>query len=63
MWHVWGKNINTYRVLVGGHEEKRALGRPRHIWKGNIKMDLKEIGCEGVISIKLAQNIKNNQLL
>jgi len=56
------KNINTYRVLVGGPEEKRALGRPRHIWKSNIKMDLKEIGWEFVISIQLAQDIKNNQL-
>ena len=36
---TYGENINTYRVLVGGHEEKRARGKPRHIWKGNIKMD------------------------
>jgi hypothetical protein len=21
------------------------LGRPRHIWEDNIKMDLKEVGC------------------
>jgi len=54
---------NTYRVLVGGPEEKRVLGRPRHIWKGNVKMDLKERGWEGVISIQLVQDIKNNQLL
>jgi hypothetical protein len=63
MWHVWGKNINTYRVLVGGPEEKRALGRPRHRWKGNSKLDLKEIGWEGVNSTQLAQDIQNNQLL
>jgi len=55
--------IHTYRVLVGGPEEKRVLGRPRHIWKGNVKMDLKERGWEGVISIQLVQDIKNNQLL
>ena len=23
---------------------KRPFGRPRHIWEGNIRMDLKEIG-------------------
>ena len=57
------KNINTYRVLVGGPEEKRALGRPRQRWKGNCKLDLKEIGWEGVNSIQLSQDIKNNQLL
>jgi hypothetical protein len=24
---------------------KRQLGRPRHGWEGNIKMDLQEVGC------------------
>jgi hypothetical protein len=32
---------NTYRVLVG---RKRSLGRHRHGWEDNIKMDLREIG-------------------
>jgi hypothetical protein len=27
-----GKEINTYKVLVGEPEVKRALGRPRRIW-------------------------------
>jgi hypothetical protein len=26
-------------------EGKRPLGRPRHRWDDNIKMDLKEVGC------------------
>jgi hypothetical protein len=30
--------------MVGKSEEKRPLGRPRRIWKDNIKMDLREIG-------------------
>jgi hypothetical protein len=30
----------VYRVLVGKHERKRPLGRPRRRWKDNIKMDL-----------------------
>ena len=29
-----------YRVLVGKPEGKRPLGRPRHRWVDNIRMDL-----------------------
>jgi hypothetical protein len=32
----------AYRVLVGKHEGKRPLGRPRRRWKDNNKMDLQE---------------------
>jgi len=28
-----------YRVLVGKPEGKSSLGRPRHRWEDNIKMD------------------------
>ena len=37
----------TYRVLVWTPEGKRPLGRPRHGWECNIKMDLQEVGGEG----------------
>ena len=37
---------NAYRVLVGKPEGKRPLGRPRHRWEDNIKMDLREVGCD-----------------
>ena len=30
----------TCRVLVGKPEGKRPLGRPRHRWDANTKMDL-----------------------
>jgi hypothetical protein len=30
--------------LVGRPEGRRPLGRPRHRWEDNIKMDLREIG-------------------
>jgi hypothetical protein len=30
---------------VGKPEGKRPLGRNRRRWEGNIKMDLKEVGC------------------
>ena len=35
---------NAYRVLAGKPEGKRPLGRPRHRWEDNIKMDLREVG-------------------
>jgi hypothetical protein len=35
----------VYKVLVGKHEGKRALGRSRRRWEYNIKMDLQEVGC------------------
>jgi hypothetical protein len=34
---------NAYRILVGKPEGTRSLGRPRHMWEDNIKMDLREI--------------------
>jgi hypothetical protein len=43
------------RLLVGKSEENRPLGRPRHSWVDNIKMDLGEIGWGGVDWIGLAQ--------
>ena len=36
---------NAYRVVVGKPEGKRPLGRPRHRWEDNIKMDLREVIC------------------
>jgi hypothetical protein len=30
------------------HEEKKSLVRLRHKWEDNMKLDLKEIGCESV---------------
>ena len=45
-----------YRVLVGKPEGKRPLGRPRRKWEGNIKMDLQEVGLEGMDWIDLAQD-------
>ena len=34
----------VHKVLVGKHEGKRPLGRPRRSWEDNIKMDLQEVG-------------------
>jgi len=37
--------MGAYRVLVGKPEGKRPLGKPRHRWVDNIRMDLQEVGC------------------
>jgi len=37
------------------HERKRRLGRSRHRWEDNNKMDLQEAGCGGMDWIELAQ--------
>ena len=47
---------NAYRVLVGKPEGKRPLGRPRRRWEDNIKMDLREAGCDPGEWIDLAED-------
>jgi hypothetical protein len=49
-----GEKRNVYRILVGNPEGKRPLGRPRHRWEDNIRMDVREIGWSGVDWIDLA---------
>jgi hypothetical protein len=49
-----GESRGVYQVLVGKPKVKRPLGRPRHRWEDNIKMDLQKVGCEGMDWIDLA---------
>jgi hypothetical protein len=51
-----GERRNAYRILVGKPEGNKSLGRPRHRWANNIKMDLREIGWDGMDLIDLAQD-------
>jgi hypothetical protein len=51
-----GEKRNAYRISVGNPEGKRPLGRPRHRWVDNIKMDLREIGWDGMDWIDPAQD-------
>ena len=51
-----GERRGVYRILVGKHERRKPLGRPRPGWEDNIKMDLQEIGCGGMDWIELAQD-------
>jgi hypothetical protein len=48
-----GVKRNAYMILVGIPEGKRPLGRPRRWWVGNIKMDHREIGWDGMVWIGL----------
>jgi len=48
---------DVYRVLVGKPEGRRPLGRPRRRWEDNIKMDLQEMGCGGMVWIELGEDM------
>jgi hypothetical protein len=53
-----GEKRNACRILVVKPEGNRPLGRPRSGWLDNIKMDLREIGWDGMDWIEdLAQDI------
>jgi hypothetical protein len=41
-----GAKRSTYRILVEKTEGKIPLGRTRRRWEDNIKMYLREIGCD-----------------
>jgi hypothetical protein len=47
---------NAYKIFVGKPKEKRLLGRPRRRWVDSIKMDLREIGWDGMDWLDLAQD-------
>ena len=51
-----GTRRGVHRVLVWKTEGKKPVGRPRHRWEDSIKMDLQEVGCEGMARIDLAQD-------
>ena len=50
-----GERRGAYRVLLGLHEERRPLERPRRRWEDNIKLDLQELGWGGMDWLGLAQ--------
>jgi len=51
----WAKHVtrmewirNEYEILFGKPKGKRPLGRRGRRWENDIRMDLREIGLEGV---------------
>jgi hypothetical protein len=51
-----GERRGAYRLLVGKPGDKTTLGKPKHRWEVNIKMDLKEVGFWVMDWIQLAQD-------
>jgi hypothetical protein len=51
-----GEKRNVYRLLVGKPEGRRPLGRRRHRWMDNIKMDFGEVEWGRADSVGLAQD-------
>jgi hypothetical protein len=51
-----GEGRGVYRVLVGKPDGKRPLGKSRHRWEDNIKMDLQEVGGSCGDWMELAQD-------
>ena len=52
-----GERRGVYRILVGKPEGKISLGRTRHRWEDNIKMNFQIAGCGGMDWIELAQDM------
>ena len=44
---------NAFKILTGIPTGKRPLGRPRRIWKDNIRMDLEGIKGIGLIRLRI----------
>jgi hypothetical protein len=51
-----GEKRNAYRILVVIPEGKSSLVRPRRRWVDNIKMDLRQVGWDGVDWIDMAED-------
>jgi hypothetical protein len=51
-----GETRNIRKILVGKPGAKAPLERRTRRWEDNIRMDLREIGWEGVEWIHLAQD-------
>jgi hypothetical protein len=58
-----GKKRVAYMVMMEKPKGKRSLGRPRHRWEDNFKMNFKEIVWEAVNWIDVVQIIHKWQAM
>jgi hypothetical protein len=58
-----GEMRDVYEILFGKLEWKRPLGRPRCRWIDSIRRNFREVGCEDVDWIHLAQDRDQWQIL
>jgi len=54
--HLACMGRGEYKIFMGKPEGKRPLGRPRSRRGNNIKVNLQQVGCEGMDWIDLPQN-------
>jgi hypothetical protein len=53
----WAGDVTYMEEIINAYkEDKRLLGRPMHRWEDNIRLDLREIGWEGVEWFYLSQD-------
>ena len=55
---TYGEEVRTGFWSYVQPEGKKTLGIPKRKWENNIKINLEEIGCEGVERIDLAQGME-----
>ena len=48
--------MNAFKILIGRPMDKIILGRPKHRWENNVKMDLAEIRIKSMNWIQLAED-------
>jgi hypothetical protein len=53
---AYGGEERRTHGFVGKPEGKRPLGRTRHRWEDNIRLDLQEVGCGAIDWIELAED-------
>jgi hypothetical protein len=53
---TYGERRDAYKILVGRPEERKPVGRPRHRWEDNTKMDLQVVGWWSMEWIELAED-------
>ena len=60
LFSTYSTLLCAYRVLVGKHEGKISLGRPKHRWENNIKMVFKKWDgqcCTGLIWMRIGNGV------